>query len=229
MGKLLVEVFNSKVDATGQNQIVFLGQVNFDTEVLAKIPAPSKHELKSKTGDSVSPLVGGKIRVQLLNGDQFKLLGARRLKEGDEVFVVVSDARSELGRSSCVSNSCNPDWENITFAVPKHAATPKKIHTVVEGGDLPGLLDALTHADWDINTQHHGSSNRTLLHKAVQQGNVDCVKILLDAGADYLIRDDDGNTPLELAAAHLQKECCAVISKRVMEDMVSREHMLRQC
>jgi ankyrin repeat protein len=100
---------------------------------------------------------------------------------------------------------------------------------VVEGGDLTALLKALTHADWDINTQHHVSSNKTLLHKAVQQGNAESVQILLDAGADYLIRDDNGNTPLELAAAHLQKECCAVLSKRVLEDMVLREDMLGKC
>ena len=121
------------------------------------------------------------------------------------MYAVVSDARGVLGRSASVSNTRDPVWQNEKFVVPKYAPTPKNIHAVVEDGDLPALLEALTHADWDINTQHHASSNKTLLHKAVEQGNVECLRILLDAGADYFIRDDDGNTPLELAAAHTQK------------------------
>jgi hypothetical protein len=124
MGKLVVEVFNSK-ELGEPRQALFLGQVTFDAEVLAKIPAPSKHDLKPKAGENASPLVGGKVRVQLVNGDQFKILGARNLNHGDNVFAVVSDARSELGRSTYVSNTCNPDWQDATFAVPMYAATPK--------------------------------------------------------------------------------------------------------
>nr|XP_053654673.1 putative ankyrin repeat protein RF_0381 [Cherax quadricarinatus] len=46
----------------------------------------------------------------------------------------------------------------------------------------------------------HEINSVTALHIAAAEGYDDCVKMLLDAGADVNCQDDDGRTPLHYAA-----------------------------
>lgn len=41
---------------------------------------------------------------------------------------------------------------------------------------------------------------RTILHLACHEGYLDLVTVLIDAGADMMVKDDEGDTPLHFAA-----------------------------
>jgi ankyrin repeat protein len=54
----------------------------------------------------------------------------------------------------------------------------------------------------------------TPLHYASAQGNVDCLKPLVDAGADTEARDEDGESPLDVAGSARVK----VLLRKLAED-----------
>eukprot|EP00798_Chlamydomonas_sp_ICE-L_P022308 gene22308-biopygen30990 len=58
--------------------------------------------------------------------------------------------------------------------------------------------------DWSISM---GWTDSTPLFEAARHGHVECIKALLDSGADVNIKDIDGITPLQGAALHGHDEC----------------------
>ena len=58
---------------------------------------------------------------------------------------------------------------------------------------------------------------QTALHVAATNGNLACVKILLDAGADSTLRDVEGLTPLQQAEKCCYPECAEVLEKKWKE------------
>lgn len=64
----------------------------------------------------------------------------------------------------------------------------------------------------DINCLHNGEL--TLLHYAVVQGDIDIVRMLLDAGADVNRTGATGSTPLDIAFIHGKEECARLLTER---------------
>ncbi|PIN93850.1 hypothetical protein COU54_01355 [Candidatus Pacearchaeota archaeon CG10_big_fil_rev_8_21_14_0_10_31_24] len=56
-----------------------------------------------------------------------------------------------------------------------------------------------------VDVNHHSKYNYTPLLRAIQCGNLNSVKILVDAGANILQKDTKGKTPLDLAKKFLSK------------------------
>eukprot|EP01103_Thecamoeba_quadrilineata_P002806 TRINITY_DN1267_c0_g1_i1.p1 TRINITY_DN1267_c0_g1~~TRINITY_DN1267_c0_g1_i1.p1 ORF type:complete len:757 (+),score=148.79 TRINITY_DN1267_c0_g1_i1:340-2271(+) len=56
------------------------------------------------------------------------------------------------------------------------------------------------------------SIGMTALHYAAMCGSVDCVSVLINAGADVAVRDANGETPYELALAHGNHSCVRVLA-----------------
>ena len=52
------------------------------------------------------------------------------------------------------------------------------------------------------------------MHVASTNGNLACVKLLLDAGADSTLRDVEGLTPLQLAENYCYPECEIVLEQK---------------
>ncbi|XP_059161583.1 putative ankyrin repeat protein RF_0381 [Physella acuta] len=78
----------------------------------------------------------------------------------------------------------------------------------IANGDVVTLQYLLeTHPD--LNARD--SNNRTLLHAALQAGQLDMVKILLTAGADCNAEDIDGNTPLMVACERGVREAVSLL------------------
>ena len=81
-------------------------------------------------------------------------------------------------------------------------------------GDSAGALDFLRRdlGGLSIDTQSPFNS-RTVLHYAAKNGHADTVAELMDADADPLIGDLNGDTPLRLACRSLHHECVFVMAE----------------
>jgi hypothetical protein len=56
--------------------------------------------------------------------------------------------------------------------------------------------------------QETDNQGRTILHRAVEKGHHEAVKILLLAGADPTITDNEGRTPRALAEGEVERAGC---------------------
>ena len=61
----------------------------------------------------------------------------------------------------------------------------------------------------DVNAKNNGG--RALLHEACLNDNIECAKLLLDAGADVKAKDDYGQTPLYFACLNDNLECAELL------------------
>ena len=69
--------------------------------------------------------------------------------------------------------------------------------------DHPECVRALIRAGADVNRK----INARLVHDVVINGHDDCLKVLIEAGADVNRNDNDGNTPVMVAARDGRDEC----------------------
>jgi hypothetical protein len=56
--------------------------------------------------------------------------------------------------------------------------------------------------DCKVDINQTGRKRRTALHLAARHGHGHVVRILLERGANYMLKDKSGNTPLDLAKMH---------------------------
>ena len=71
-------------------------------------------------------------------------------------------------------------------------------------GNVPQIMWWMSHKA-DVNSKKDGRHGRTCLHEAVDQGHVSTVAFLIMNGADLYIKDDRGQTALELAQNIFEK------------------------
>ncbi len=65
----------------------------------------------------------------------------------------------------------------------------------------------------DININYRGENGCTPLHIAAWNGNLDIVRMLLDAGAKVNLRDDDGMTPLRRVSGEHASDIIALLKE----------------
>lgn len=71
-------------------------------------------------------------------------------------------------------------------------------HSAVARGNTAALDALMARPDFDINVSMRGG--RTLLHAALGNQNFDLAQSLINKGADIMVADQNGRTPLEVAA-----------------------------
>lgn len=80
----------------------------------------------------------------------------------------------------------------------------QQLHWAAAHDDPAGVQDALAQgANVNIKSPH---MQDTALHVAAMNGNVETMRVLLDAGADPNLRNLDGRTPLHEAAFCYEKK-----------------------
>ncbi|GAA5934168.1 hypothetical protein JCM1841_004656 [Sporobolomyces salmonicolor] len=88
-----------------------------------------------------------------------------------------------------------------------------KLHEFALEGDASALSAFLSSAEGkSCHVDERDSYGFAPLHLATDRGHAEVVKVLLAAGADKSLKDDDGNTALDLARLAEQDELVAVLS-----------------
>ena len=103
--------------------------------------------------------------------------------------------RNQQGSQSIPSPNCR----RVTFSMYALILTAASQNSVSE------LQDLLDKKPWYINKP--SSSGETALHKAAAKGSLDCVKLLIQRGANVNLVDKQGRTPLLIAWENGHFEC----------------------
>ncbi len=93
------------------------------------------------------------------------------------------------------------------------------IHKACAGGDS-NMVKALIRAGSNVNATEK-FFNRTPLHLAYDRGNVELAEILLAAGADPFIQNEEGDTPIDLIDSEESAELLQTLKK--MEEPIRLE------
>lgn len=75
-----------------------------------------------------------------------------------------------------------------------------EIHEAAASGDYDSLEEYLKSGKFDVNLKDEEWNNRTALHWACAKGYVECIRLLLDNGAQGTAVTDTGWTPAHFAA-----------------------------
>lgn len=114
-----------------------------------------------------------------------------------EVLPVKSCLRRE--KQSSPLSTPSPNCRRVTFSMYALILTAASQNSVSE------LQDLLDKKPWYINKP--SSSGETALHKAAAKGSLDCVKLLVQRGANVNLVDKQGKTPLLIAWQSGHFEC----------------------
>ncbi|MBE9063876.1 ankyrin repeat domain-containing protein [cf. Phormidesmis sp. LEGE 11477] len=79
------------------------------------------------------------------------------------------------------------------------------------------ILSLLIQAGLDVNAVIEG--HETFLMQAASRGELDAVKLLIEAGADPNIRDDDGGFALDYAGTSRNKELFIYLASRTSAEL----------
>ena len=114
-----------------------------------------------------------------------------------ELLPVKSCLRRE--QQSSPLSTPSPNCRHVTFSMYALILTAASQNSVSE------LQDLLDKKPWYINKP--SSSGEIALHKAAAKGSLDCVKLLVQRGANVNLVDKQGNTPLLMAWENGHFEC----------------------
>lgn len=124
------------------------------------------------------------------------------------------DLNEEEEQGYGFSSDDSENWED-----PSEGGVLTLVFRATEHGDESELEQLLPSLSVPINTP--GSDGDTALHLASLYGHVGCARILLDAGAQPDLKDEDGAIPLHDAAAGGYTELVQLLLDRGAESSVN--------
>uniref|UniRef100_UPI003AAD9DCE serine/threonine-protein phosphatase 6 regulatory ankyrin repeat subunit C isoform X1 n=2 Tax=Centroberyx gerrardi TaxID=166262 RepID=UPI003AAD9DCE len=171
--------------------------------------------MQSKEGKSplhMAAIHGRFTRSQILiqNGGEIDCVDVY----GNAPLHVAARYGHELLISTLMTNGADAAKQGIHGMLPIHLAVlygfPGCCRKLLSSGQLYNIVPSLTSGHmppvgFDINTPDN--LGRTCLHAAASGGNVDCLNLLLNCGADSSIKDNLGRAPLHYAAANGNSHC----------------------
>jgi hypothetical protein len=121
-------------------------------------------------------------------------------------------------------------WGGSSYAV----ALLNEAYVENDSYTMDEVLRCLKHLGWDINSLVDvdcSRSQRTMLHHAASVLNADNVRHLTSCGADVLVKDEQGNIPLNLAmkatGSAVTKTMSILLQYSPQEQLDSRDHLGR--
>ncbi|KAM9311787.1 uncharacterized protein PAF06_009647 [Gastrophryne carolinensis] len=126
----------------------------------------------------------------------------------DTVLELLRDGHDIL----CPNARCPFTYTTLYFV--QAGLTP--LHFAAFGGNLPVLKTFLSASPHAIN-QQSTFKGLSLLHEAVRGKSPKTIKYLLDAGANANLQDQNGNTPLHLAASLRDGPASSIICQELLK------------
>ena len=151
---------------------------------------------------------GREAAIKKLNATDLKLISERDSRR-KEIAKLLIDSKADLDLddgygSTALSQSVYFNYENLAILLIESGAKidtktgvyidgPADITPVHRATSSPAVLKAMLKRGAKVNVR--SSDGDTPLHWAARANNVECVKLLLDAGADPLAKDEEGRFP----------------------------------
>ncbi|GAA5991649.1 hypothetical protein JCM11641_000209 [Rhodosporidiobolus odoratus] len=148
---------------------------------------------------------GGKARAQREYQDEAHKLGWRDEESTEAVGGKEEEPAREEKQEKMVSVS-------VLESGFVDEAPPSKLHELAISGDAASLSAFLATQGKTADLNEKDSYGYAPLHLAVDRGNLVAARLLLEAGADKSLPDEDGNTPLDLARIAEQDELVTLLS-----------------
>ncbi|XP_035811712.1 serine/threonine-protein phosphatase 6 regulatory ankyrin repeat subunit C-like isoform X2 [Amphiprion ocellaris] len=152
------------------------------------------------TGSQILIQNGGEVDCVDMNGNTPLHVAARY---GQELLI-----------STLLTNGADKSRQGIHGMLPLHLAAlygfPDCCRKLLSNGQFYNLMPSMMSGEmppvgFDINiVDDHG---RTCLHAAASGGNVECLNLLLNSGAELDMKDSLGRSPLHYAAANGNSQC----------------------
>lgn len=144
---------------------------------------------------------------------RFLLASGAKIERGDIIQAVWrgnEEGARQLIAAGAEVNVCSKYGESpLHFAA--QSANPKLVTLLIAAG-----------ANLNLQTDPKMDGAQTPLHKAAFFGRIECVRLLLEAGADPLITDRVGKTPEGYAKRMRHRAVATVLRKWVSENPVRR-------
>ena len=102
--------------------------------------------------------------------------------------------------SSCSSKSA----EDVATAQGASGKPEQEIFIAASTGDMAKLKSLISTDPTLIDA--YGPNGKSPLHDAAAEGKNEAVKFLLEKGADPMVKDEDGNTAIDIALGNLHKD-----------------------
>uniref|UniRef100_A0A0V0J271 Uncharacterized protein n=1 Tax=Schistocephalus solidus TaxID=70667 RepID=A0A0V0J271_SCHSO len=141
------------------------------------------------------------------------------LEARNDMGATALDLASELGKRTVVAYLEQVKWGRCLPAPSdcmKLDYTTHPGHVAVVQGHLPMLKRLLDEGTIKVNELD--AQNATLLHKAAEHGQTECLVWLLDSGANICLRDNKSQTAIDVARRHNQINALRILQKQAIDE-----------
>lgn len=170
------------------NELLFTPNLSVKS---AKFLIASGADINTKDNNNLTPL------QHACNKNNFDLVKLFIENGADKKNIVICNTSDEI-KSYLVKAGCPANRTLIMlFGTEEQKANYKiNLDELIHDFNIENLKTFV--AFNDINTRIKNQQNRSLLHYAVEWERLECVKFLVENGADIFIKDDDGVIPVML-------------------------------
>lgn len=202
-------------DSKGRTALKYAEDIGNDTYLFAESPSIKTHSFPDKSASATTVKLQAQLMEAISGGDTNKeqvglILKNKELLDLDGMEVLhyaVAHGYVEL-TGLLLRNAADPHKKDEQGLTPLHYVS----HLDEKGAEMAMLL--LSHNQGDKNYINQiDNMGETVLHKAIASNKPELVSLLLLNGADVKIKNDKGQTPLEVASSYGYDEITKMIQQ----------------